>query len=104
MNQQAAAVTQPTPITTAEEAASAIDRLNAIMDRLAESHGGKPPWPAFEEVDVAGLARSLGCPAREVSGHASLLDALDDIVPTLADRTEPLVLQVRVEADPTFQP
>ncbi len=76
----------------------------AIMDRLAESHGGKPPWPAFEEVDVAGLARSLGCPAREVSGHASLLDALDDIVPTLADRTEPLVLQVRVEADPTFQP
>ena len=34
MNQQAAAVTQPTPITTAEEAASAIDRLNTSMDRL----------------------------------------------------------------------
>ena len=28
----------------------------AIMDRLAEQAGGKPPWPAFEEVSVAALA------------------------------------------------
>jgi hypothetical protein len=39
----------------------------AIMDKLAEQRGGKPPWPAFEEVSVAGLAESLGCPARVAS-------------------------------------
>ena len=36
----------------------------AIMDRLAEQGGGTAPWPGFA-VDVAGLARALGCPARK---------------------------------------
>ena len=35
----------------------------AVMDRLAEMAGGVPPWPAFEAIDVAGMARSLGCEA-----------------------------------------
>ncbi|MGH3586636.1 MAG: thiamine pyrophosphate-dependent enzyme, partial [Pseudonocardia sp.] len=76
----------------------------AIMDRLAEQRGGKPPWPAFEEVSVSGLATSFGCPARRVADHAALVAALDEVVPTLAERTEPLVLEVVVEADPTFAP
>lgn len=76
----------------------------AIMDRLAEQRGGKAPWPAFLEVSVSGLAESLGCPARRVTDHAGLVAALDEIVPTLAARTGPLVLEVAVEPDATFAP
>ncbi|MFC5065762.1 thiamine pyrophosphate-dependent enzyme [Actinomycetospora atypica] len=64
----------------------------AIMDGLAAAAGGKPPWPAFTEVDVAGLAGSLGCEARRVATGGDLTAVLDEVVPTLADRTTPLVV------------
>jgi benzoylformate decarboxylase len=76
----------------------------AIMDRLADKVGGKAPWPAFEDVDMHGLARSLGCPARRVQTYAELLDILDDVVPTLAGRTEPLLLDVPVVTEQHFEP
>jgi benzoylformate decarboxylase len=77
----------------------------AIMDRLAEQHGGgKAPWPAFEEVSISRLAEGLGCPATRVGSHDELLKVLDDVVPTLGDRTEPLVLEVPVVPDTTFAP
>jgi benzoylformate decarboxylase len=76
----------------------------AVMDRLAEAHGGKPPWPAFDDVSIAGLAASLGCPARRVEQHDDLLAVLDDVVPTLADRDAPLLLEVAVTTDQTFAP
>jgi benzoylformate decarboxylase len=76
----------------------------AIMDRLAEQEGGKAPWPAFAEVSIAGLAGGLGCPAERVDSYDAVAKALDEIVPTLTDRTEPLVLEVAVVPDPTFEP
>ena len=76
----------------------------AIMDRLAEQAGGKPPWPAFEEVSIATLAEGLGCPAERVESYEAMIEALDAIVPTLVDRTEPLVLEVAVVPDATFEP
>ena len=75
----------------------------AIMDRLAEQAGGTAPWPGFG-IDVAGLARAFGCPARTVSDHGELLEALDEVVPGLADRDEPLLLEVAVAPDETFAP
>jgi benzoylformate decarboxylase len=75
----------------------------AIMDRLAEQAGGTAPWPGFT-VDVAGLARAFGCPARTVRGHAELLETLDEVLPGLADRDEPLLLEVVVAPDATFAP
>ena len=75
----------------------------AIMDRLAEIHGGSGPWPAVN-VDVSGLARAFGCPARLVETHDELVAALDEIAPTLGSREEPLVLEVRVAQDETFTP
>jgi benzoylformate decarboxylase len=75
----------------------------AIMDRLAEQAGGSAPWPGFA-VDVAGLARALGCPARTLATHAELLAALDEALPGLADREEPLLLEVAVAPDATFAP
>jgi benzoylformate decarboxylase len=75
----------------------------AIMDRLAEQAGGSAPWPAFS-VDIAGLARAFGCQARTVSGHDELLGVLDEVLPRLADRSEPLLLEVAVAQDATFAP
>jgi benzoylformate decarboxylase len=75
----------------------------AIMDRLAEQAGGSAPWPGFA-VDVAGLARALGCPARTIRSHEELLAALDEVLPGLAGRDEPLLLEVAVAPDATFAP
>ena len=75
----------------------------AIMDRLAEQAGGSPPWPGFA-VDVAGLARAFGCPARTVGDHAELLAVLDEVLPGPRGRSEPLLLEVVVAQDPTFAP
>ena len=62
----------------------------AVMDRLAERHGqGKAPWPAFEEVRVHEIARGLGCPARRVDTYQAMIEALDEVVPTLPGRSEP---------------
>ena len=76
----------------------------AIMDRLAEQDGGRAPWPAFEEVDVAALAEGLGCAALRVNSYDDMVKALDEVVPTLSDRTEPLVLEVAVVPEATFEP
>ncbi|SEM07558.1 thiamine pyrophosphate-dependent enzyme [Nonomuraea pusilla] len=76
----------------------------AIMDRLAERQGGKAPWPAFPEVDMGAMARSLGCPAVRVERHADLVDVLDEVLPTLASRDEPLLLDIAVAVDLDFQP
>jgi benzoylformate decarboxylase len=75
----------------------------AVMDRLAEQQGGTAPWPGFG-IDVAGLARALGCPARTIRDHDELLQVLDDVVPGLSDRREPLLLEIVVAPDETFAP
>ena len=76
----------------------------AIMDRLAERFGGRPPWPGFAEISVDGLAAALGCPTLRIGDQAKLLQVLDEVVPALASRIEPLVLVVDVDADSTFEP
>jgi benzoylformate decarboxylase len=75
----------------------------AIMDRLAEQAGGSPPWPGFA-IDVAGLARALGCEARNLNDYDELLDVLDDVLPGLGDRGTPLLLEVAVVPEETFAP
>ena len=76
----------------------------AIMDRLADKHGSSGPWPAFEEVSVSGMARAMGASARRVSRYGTLLSELDALLPGLAARDRPLLLEVEVQADDTFQP
>ena len=70
----------------------------AVMDALAREHKGRGPWPTFEGVDVAGLARALGCPSLRVETHGELLDALDEAFGGLADRAQPLLLEVALAA------
>ncbi|GAA3186150.1 thiamine pyrophosphate-dependent enzyme [Nonomuraea roseoviolacea] len=76
----------------------------AVLDRLADRHGAKAPWPAFTEVDVSGLARSLGCRSLRVETHAELTAVLDEVVPALAVREEPLLVDVTVAVDHDYRP
>ena len=76
----------------------------AIMDRLAERHGEAAPWPGFGEVDLAAVARGFGCPAHSLSTHDELSAALDEAVPTLSSREEPLLLDVRIAPTAHFAP
>ncbi|NJP93394.1 thiamine pyrophosphate-binding protein [Nonomuraea sp. FMUSA5-5] len=72
----------------------------AVMDGLAEKHGGgKAPWPPFDEVDMGALARSLGCPAVRVETYDDLTGALDEVMPSLATRETPLLLDVAVTVE-----
>jgi benzoylformate decarboxylase len=75
----------------------------AIMDRLAERHELPPPWPGFD-VDLAQVARGFGCEARRIEEHDDLVAALDDVVPGLAARDRPLLLDVAIAPTQTFAP
>jgi benzoylformate decarboxylase len=75
-----------------------------IMDRLAEQAGGSGPWPGFEELELASIARSFGCPALRITTGDELGSALDDVVPTLAERHEPLLLDVAIAPTGAFTP
>jgi benzoylformate decarboxylase len=66
----------------------------AIMDRLAHDAGGAGAWPAFEGVDITGMAERLGCPARRLSSYDELIATFDEVLPGLAGRREPLLLEV----------
>jgi benzoylformate decarboxylase len=74
------------------------------MDRLAERQGGTSPWPGFQEVDVAAVARGFGCPAQQITTHDELLRVLDEVIPTLAARDEPLLLDVAIAPTESFAP
>jgi benzoylformate decarboxylase len=76
----------------------------AIMHELARAHGaakpgggGTAPWPAFDEVSIHRIAEGFGCPARRVTTYPELVGVLDEVLPPLAGRQEPLVLDVVVE-------
>jgi benzoylformate decarboxylase len=70
----------------------------AVMDHLV-SRRGKPPWPGFREVSLARVADGFGCPADSVATHDSLAEVLDQVVPTLRTRREPLLLNVEVRTE-----
>ena len=69
------------------------------MNRLAERAGADGPWPAIEGVDIAALARAQGVEARTIEDHATLLTTLDA---ELGPRDTPLLLEIVVEQDSTF--
>ena len=44
------------------------------------------------------------CASERISTHDELLERLDALLPALVDRTEPLLLEVVVAQDATFDP
>jgi benzoylformate decarboxylase len=68
----------------------------AVMDALARRAGGAAAWPGFEAVDIGGMARSLGCPSVRVDTHDDLIRVFDEVLPELASRREPLLVEAVV--------
>jgi benzoylformate decarboxylase len=68
----------------------------AVMDGLARAANASPAWPAFGSIDIAGIARCLGCPAINVTTHGQLIDCFDEILPGLGARREPVLVEVAV--------
>jgi benzoylformate decarboxylase len=69
----------------------------AIMDHLASTNTGTPgPWPDFEGIDIAAMARAFGCPATRIETHDQLVEQLDEVVPSLAARDQPLLLEMAI--------
>ena len=66
----------------------------AVMDGLARAAGAPAAWPAFGSIDIAGMARCLGCPAINVATHEQLLETFDEVLPDLAARREPLLIEI----------
>ena len=79
------------------------NRGYAVMDLLANEHGGEGPWPPFD-IEIAELARTLGTEARRIEEYDELVSALDELVPDLPARTNPFVLEIVVEPDAAFRP
>lgn len=72
----------------------------AVMDRLADRQQGKPPWPAFPEVSIGGLARSFGCPAQRIEDAAALEKSLHELELSAG----PMLLEVVVPVEENFAP
>ena len=68
----------------------------AVMDALARRAGGAAAWPGFEAVDIGGMARSLGCPSVRVETHDDLIRVFAEVLPELASRREPLLVEAVV--------
>jgi benzoylformate decarboxylase len=68
----------------------------AVMDGLARRAGAAAAWPGFESVDIGALARGLGCPSVRVETFSDLEATLDGVLPGLAGRGEPLLLEAVV--------
>jgi benzoylformate decarboxylase len=73
------------------------------MDRLAERNGNPGPWPVIDSIAIGAMARAMGCDAVRVEEHADLLERLETELGSLAARETPLVLEVAVAPDPTFE-
>jgi benzoylformate decarboxylase len=69
----------------------------AIMDKLAADTGKPAPWPAFDTIDIAAIARALGCEAIRIEDHDELLARLDAVLAQLARRDTPLLVEIAVE-------
>ena len=49
------------------------------------------------------MARAQGCPAKHVETHAELEEALDEALDGIGERSEPLLLEVVVAQDASFE-
>ena len=75
-----------------------------LRHRTAYQAHSKAGPGGFERIEVAAMARALGCPAVRVENHGELLARLDELVPRLEGGSEPFLLEVAVEPDALFEP
>jgi benzoylformate decarboxylase len=67
-----------------------------VMDAQAHARGGRPAWPQFPGLDIAGMARALGCPATRVETYDELRATLTEAIGGLRDARTPLLVEAVV--------
>ena len=69
----------------------------AVMDALAANteQAGAVAWLRGDRAS-ARSRRALGCPAERIETYDELIARFDEVVPTLAERDEPLVLEIAI--------
>jgi benzoylformate decarboxylase len=75
----------------------------AVMDKLTELQGHSAVWPAFD-LDIAAIGRGFGCESRRIEDHDTLISTLDEVLPGLGSRTEPLLLEMVVARGGEIEP
>ena len=75
----------------------------AIMDRLVEQHGGDGAVAGLRSRRRRARPRAR-LPRAHRAEHGELLEVFDEVLPGLAGRDEPLLLEVAVAPDETFAP
>jgi benzoylformate decarboxylase len=68
-----------------------------VMERLTAQRG-KAPWPSLAGVSVDGLATALGVTAVTLGDTERLTRLLDEVIPGLRGRRQPLVVNVELES------
>jgi benzoylformate decarboxylase len=76
----------------------------AVMDRLAEQRDSKSAWPQFPQISTARIAQGFGIEARRIDGYDALATAIADVTTGIAQRREPILLEISVRPDETFAP
>ena len=66
----------------------------AVMDGLAAGPGRRGLAARSGRSTSPGSRACLGCPAVNVSTHDELIECFDDVLPGLAARREPLLVEV----------
>ena len=65
-----------------------------VMDGQAAARGATPPWPRFPGLEIAALARAMGCSAVRVDTFDEMTGIIKRAVPDLRALREPLLVEV----------
>jgi benzoylformate decarboxylase len=70
-----------------------------VMDAQAGWQDKRAPWPQFPGVDIAQIARGLGCPATRVETYEKMAETLGEALDGLAARSRPLLVEAVIAQD-----
>jgi benzoylformate decarboxylase len=64
-----------------------------VMDAQAGWQGTRAPWPQFPGLDIAAIARGMGCPATRVETYQQMTETLGPALDGLAASSRPLLVE-----------
>jgi benzoylformate decarboxylase len=70
-----------------------------VMDAQAGWQDKRAPWPQFPGLDIAAIARGLGCPAARAQTYEEMTETLGEALVGLATRSRPLLVEVVIAQD-----